>query len=70
MLELVAQDAPVLLYRFSRVISEHGVDVDLVLISTEGQKAIDVFHITRQGRKLSDEQQAVLKADLERMLSD
>ena len=69
-LELVAQDAPGLLYRVSRVISEHGVDVDLVLISTEGQKAIDVFHITRQGRKLSDEQQAVLKADLERMLSD
>src|SRR5581483_5089786 len=48
-LELVADDAPGLLHRVSRVISEHGVDVDLVLISTEGQKAIDVFHITRDG---------------------
>jgi hypothetical protein len=28
------------------VISDRGIAVDLVLISTEGQKAIDVFHIT------------------------
>ena len=69
-LEIIAQDAPGLLYRVSRVISEHGVDVDLVLISTEGQKAIDVFHITRLGRKLSEEEQAALKAALERMLGD
>jgi [protein-PII] uridylyltransferase len=69
-LELVAEDAPGLLYRVSRVISEHGIDVDLVLISTEGQKAIDVFHITRGGEKLTDDAQAALKADLERMLKE
>jgi [protein-PII] uridylyltransferase len=67
-LELVADDAPGLLHRVSRVISDHGVDVDLVLISTEGQKAIDVFHITRGGLKLSEDEEASLKADLERML--
>ena len=69
-LELVADDAPGLLHRVSRVISEHGVDVDLVLISTEGQKAIDVFHITRGGAKLTDAVEAALKADLERMLKE
>ena len=69
-LELVADDAPGLLHRVSRVISDHGVDVDLVLISTEGQKAIDVFHITRGGSKLSDADEALLKADLERMLKE
>jgi [protein-PII] uridylyltransferase len=69
-LELVAEDAPGLLHRVSRVISEHGVDVDLVLISTEGQKAIDVFHITRGGAKLSEHDQAAMKADLERMLKE
>ncbi len=68
-LELVAEDAPGLLYRVSRIISNHGIDVDLVLISTEGQKAIDVFHITRDGAKLSEEAEAALKADLERTLS-
>ncbi len=69
-LELVADDAPGLLHRVSRVISDHGVDVDLVLISTEGQKAIDVFHITRGGSKLSEDDEALLKADLERMLKE
>jgi [protein-PII] uridylyltransferase len=69
-LELVADDAPGLLHRVSRVISDRGVDVDLVLISTEGQKAIDVFHITRGGVKLSDNDEALLKADLERMLKE
>ena len=69
-LELVADDAPGLLHRVSRVISEHGVDVDLVLISTEGQKAIDVFHITRGGAKLDAVAEAALKADLERMLKE
>jgi [protein-PII] uridylyltransferase len=67
-LELVADDAPGLLYRVSRVISDHGIDVDLVLISTEGQKAIDVFHITRGGAKLTEQDEASLKADLEGML--
>jgi [protein-PII] uridylyltransferase len=67
-LELVAEDAPGLLYRVSRIISEHGIDVDLVLISTEGQKAIDVFHITRGGGKLTEDAEASLKADLLRML--
>ena len=69
-LELVADDAPGLLHRVSRVISDHGIDVDLVLITTEGQKAIDVFHITRGGSKLSESDEASLKADLERMLKE
>jgi [protein-PII] uridylyltransferase len=69
-LELVADDAPGLLHRVSRVISEHGVDVDLVLISTEGRKAIDVFHITRGGAKLAEDAEAALKADLECMLKE
>jgi [protein-PII] uridylyltransferase len=69
-LELVAEDAPGLLHRISRIISEHGIDVDLVLISTEGQKAIDVFHITRGGAKLSEDAESALKADLDRMLKE
>jgi [protein-PII] uridylyltransferase len=67
-LELVADDAPGLLHRVSRVISDHGVDVDLVLITTEGHKAIDVFHITQNGAKLTEAAEGSLKADLERML--
>ena len=53
-LEIVADDALGLLYRISRVMSEQGCDVDLVLISTEGHKAIDVLHVTKAGKKLVD----------------
>jgi [protein-PII] uridylyltransferase len=67
-LEIVADDALGLLYRISRVISKNSCDVDLVLVSTEGHKAIDVFHITKAGRKLADADQHELSAHLHRML--
>ena len=67
-LEINAGDALGLLHRISRLISHHGCDVDLVLISTEGKKAIDVFHITKAGAKLAEPAQQALRADLQRML--
>jgi [protein-PII] uridylyltransferase len=67
-LDIIASNATGLLHRISRVISRHGCDVDLVLISTEGAKAIDVFHIAAGGVKLSDAAQTALTLDLQRML--
>ena len=67
-LDIVASNALGLLYRISRVISRHGCDVDLVLISTEGEKAIDVFHITKGGAKLTEAEQQALTSDLQRTL--
>ena len=69
-LDIVATNARGLLYRISRVISQHGCDVDLVLIATEGEKAIDVFHITKGGSKLTEAEQQGLTADLLRILED
>ena len=66
--EIVAENALGLLYRMSRAMSESGCDVDLVLISTEGRRAIDVFHLTREGRKLTRPQQEELMANLQRVL--
>ena len=57
-----------LLHRISRVISEHGCDIDLVLISTEGDRATDVFHLTRDGGKLSTDMEHDLRTDLEAAL--
>ena len=57
-----------LLHRISRIISGHGCDIDLVLISTEGDRAIDVFHLTHDGAKLSQGLEHTLRVDLERAL--
>ena len=54
--------------RQPRHLATHGCDVDLVLISTEGEKAIDVFHITKAGAKLTDAAIAELTADFHRTL--
>ena len=67
-LDIVAGNALGLLYRISRVISEQGCDVGLVLIATEGERAIDVFHITKAGAKLTDAEQGALTADLQHAL--
>ncbi len=69
-IDIIADDELGLLYRISRVISQNGCDVDLVLIATEGHRAIDVFHLTKAGRKLSDGEQAELSAHLQRVLED
>ncbi|OFW29340.1 MAG: hypothetical protein A3H97_15060 [Acidobacteria bacterium RIFCSPLOWO2_02_FULL_65_29] len=66
--EIVAENALGLLYRLSRAMSESGCDVDLVLIATEGRRAIDTFHLTRQGQKLSADQQRELTDNLLRVL--
>lgn len=69
-IDIIADDELGLLYRISRVMSQNGCDVDLVLITTEGHRAIDVFHITKAGRKLSGAEQAELSAHLQRVLED
>src|SRR5262249_2420390 len=66
--EIIAENALGLLYRVSRAMSESGCEVDLVLIATEGQRAIDVFHLTRQGAKLSPDEQAAVTENLHRVL--
>jgi len=69
-LDIVTTNAVGLLYRISRVIASHQCDVALVLIATEGEKAIDVFHLTRGGAKLTEAEQLALTADLQRTLEE
>lgn len=69
-LEIVTQDAWGLLYRISAVISRQECDIDLVLISTEGDRAIDVFHLTKNGTKLSADDTAALQQGLESLLRE
>jgi len=64
-LEIVAQDAPGLLYRISRALSTFRCEIEMVVISTEEGKAIDVFHVTRDGAKIADSDELQLTEILE-----
>jgi len=61
LVEIVTEDRPRLLYDLAAAFSEAGCNIDVVLIDTEGHKAIDVFYVATGGKKLSDEMQARLE---------
>ena len=67
-LEIVAQDAPGLLHRISLVISRHGCDVDLVLISTEGDQRDRRLPSDQRGGQAVRGRPTALKEDVEAML--
>jgi [protein-PII] uridylyltransferase len=64
LVEIVAEDRPGLLYDLARAISESGCNIEVVLIDTEAHKALDVFYVTHQGKKLEAAVQDHLKAGL------
>ncbi|HEX2715086.1 MAG TPA: [protein-PII] uridylyltransferase [Candidatus Acidoferrales bacterium] len=68
LLELIAQDRPGLLYQVSSTLAELGCNIEVALIDTEGQRAIDVFYLTCQGAKLTPAQQQALREALLRTL--
>jgi len=53
--EVITQDRPGLLYSLASAISRSGCNIEVVLVNTEAHRAIDVFHVTHNGKKLSEE---------------
>jgi [protein-PII] uridylyltransferase len=64
LLQVVAQDIPGLLRAISLALAECGCNIDVALVDTEGETAIDVFYITRDGTKLDAAEQKELKQAL------
>jgi [protein-PII] uridylyltransferase len=65
LLEIVTQDHPGLLYEIGSALARLGCNIEVALIDTEGQKAIDVFYLTAQGKKLATQKQKLLREVLQ-----
>lgn len=68
LVEVIAQDRPGLLYQISSVLAGLGLNIEVALIDTEGQKAIDVFYLTSRRARLDASQQEALRNELLRKL--
>jgi [protein-PII] uridylyltransferase len=60
LLQVLTQDRPGLLYRMCSLVSKHECNIEIALIETEGQMAIDVLYLTSGRAKLSADRQAAL----------
>ncbi|PYU82765.1 MAG: [protein-PII] uridylyltransferase [Acidobacteria bacterium] len=65
LLEIVTQDHPGLLYEIGSALARLGCNIEVALIDTEGHKAIDVFYLTGQGKKLTTQKQELLREVLQ-----
>jgi [protein-PII] uridylyltransferase len=64
LIEIVAQDRPGLLHRIASVFAQEQCNIEIALIDTEGQVAIDVFYLTSKGDKLTQAQEEKLEREL------
>jgi len=64
LVEIITEDRPGLLHSLATVFSSSACNIDVVLIDTKGNRAIDVFYVAHQGAKLTPETQAKLKERL------
>ena len=70
LVEVITQDQPGLLYRISSLFAREKCNIEIAVIDTESETAIDAFYLTSGGAKLSLVQQERLRNELLTELSD
>jgi len=69
--QVIAQDRPRLLHRISSCLSGQLCNIEIALIDTEGQMAIDTFYLTSAGKKLApDHQKKIERALVQELRTD
>lgn len=58
--QVIAQDRPRLLHRIASCLSHQECNIEIALVDTEGQMAIDTFYLTAGGKKLQPEHQKLV----------
>jgi [protein-PII] uridylyltransferase len=69
LLQVVTQDYPGLLRQVAATFAEHRCNIEVALIDTEGEIAIDVFYLTTGGLRLDEETQGQLSEALASVLA-
>jgi [protein-PII] uridylyltransferase len=61
LMEIITQDRPGLLYRLSSTLARTGCNIEVALIDTEGERALDAFYLRVDGAKLTLARQQELR---------
>lgn len=64
LMEIISPDKPGLLYSIGSILSAASCDIELLLINTEGEKAVDVFYLRNNNEMLTDEIKQMLRRDI------
>ena len=64
LVEVITQDLPGLLHRVCSQLARQNCNIEIALIETEGQMAIDVFYVTTAAAKLAPDHQERLREAL------
>jgi [protein-PII] uridylyltransferase len=64
LIDFIGEDRPGLLYDLTSAMAASGCNIEVVMIDTEAHKALDVFYVTKDGKKLSEADEDQLRTAL------